>query len=174
MRREITDRRARDLLKIFYKKDSTILSKVKNHRWVMGERQKNFISWVSGVKDFFQYELQDKDEGYVNCFLDYVPEGQYDIPASDNIKCGGYCISVSKLNKAQRKDLEGEFETHRWYLSQKAGYDVGSKAAMMDFMTEDLNEWCKGYRECFEERVCPARNKCDIKLTEKTKERISA
>ncbi len=96
-------------------------------------------------------------EGYVDCFFEYFKQGDEvfdaDLPKSELEKC---VHSTIKQDKA----LELEFSANRWYLSQKAGKDVGDSVAETDYIKTYLPLWREGYRYFFEENVCPSRNVC--------------
>jgi hypothetical protein len=70
-----------------------------------------------------------------------------------------YCSELIRILTAERIDLVDEIKKHKWHLSEKAGKDVGLKAALDDFMENHLDAWAEGYRESYCDFVCKT-NSC--------------
>ena len=70
------------------------------------------------------------------------------------------CDELVEFLSKERKSLQDEIEKDKWYLSEKAGYDVGYEFAKNHFMSNlfYLNAWAEGYKTCYCILVC--KNKC--------------
>ena len=69
------------------------------------------------------------------------------------------CDKLVDLLKNEKQDLISEIEKDKWYLSEKAGYDVGWNTAKKHFVETYLNNWAEGYRKCYCSLVCE--NRCE-------------
>ena len=70
------------------------------------------------------------------------------------------CTQLEKLLVEECIDLQKEIDKNKYYLSEKAGKDVGWKCAEKDFIEKFLNAWASGYKKCFCHLVCPDNNDC--------------
>jgi len=64
------------------------------------------------------------------------------------------CIHLVELLSAERPDLKSEIDRHKWFMSERNGYDVGTQAARLDFVKNFLDAWCEGYKVCYCSQVC--------------------
>lgn len=170
MERNISPKRARDLLRVLYERDPLVLDQIGVTRWLMGEDRKGTIGCTEAVIHYLQFDLDDENEGYIDCFLEYIPEGQLEIATDPNAHCEKGCYSVKQICGGQVHELEGEILTHKYYLGREVGYDVGGEIAEKDFFDKHIEKWRKGFRDCFDERVCVARDNCKRKVKDSTGE----
>lgn len=75
----------------------------------------------------------------------------------------GHCVHLVELLAAERPALEREFEKNKYYLSQKAHFDVGLKTAKDDFLEHYLTTWAAGFKAAYCHHVCPGRENCGVK-----------
>lgn len=64
------------------------------------------------------------------------------------------CPKLKELLRAEKLDLEEEIAKHKWYKSERYGFDVGWDFAEKDFMNNHLNAWAEGYKVCYCKHVC--------------------
>jgi len=69
------------------------------------------------------------------------------------------CHELVQLLRAEKQDLSDEICKHKYYLSEKAGKDVGLKEAEHDFIENYLPIWAEGYKKAYCSLVC--KNKCN-------------
>jgi hypothetical protein len=159
---DISPRRARDLVRVLSERDPNVLTQIKENRWYMGQREGHLVGWTKAAIDFIKYRLTDAQEGYVACFLQHVPEGQFEVPIDEGVLYCGVCVSKEQFNDDQGEIIIQEAITHKYYLGQR-GEDVSEVGAQNDFVIHH-GDFAEEYRRCFEERVCPARNQCRNKV----------
>lgn len=54
-----------------------------------------------------------------------------------------------RMMEAQKAELAEAMEEHKWYESEKAGFDVGCKFAQLNFIEIVMPGWGKHFREKF-------------------------
>lgn len=64
------------------------------------------------------------------------------------------CKKLKDLLKDEMGDLTDEINKHKWYLSQRHGFDVGWDFAEKDFLNNHLNAWATGYKVAYCKHVC--------------------
>lgn len=62
----------------------------------------------------------------------------------------------------QAQVLKKSIEEHKWYLSEKAGHDVGLEIAQEHFFKTYLNGFAAGFRASYCGFVCLKRHTCRI------------
>lgn len=74
------------------------------------------------------------------------------------------CIHLKELLSKERLALEREINRNKYYLSQKAGHDVGLEIAEKDFVEHYLNIWASGFKAAYCNYVCPDGKECELKI----------
>jgi hypothetical protein len=59
--------------------------------------------------------------------------------------------------------LKAAIEDNKWYRSIEAQHDVGWEQAEKDFIKNYLKTWAAGFKVCYCNFVCPARETCKMK-----------
>jgi len=80
------------------------------------------------------------------------------------------CHELVELLRAEKVDLKDELLKHKYYLSEKAGHDVGLKEAESSFIDNYLPIWAEGYRKAYCSLVC--KHKCMDWPSESTRDGI--
>ena len=70
------------------------------------------------------------------------------------------CIHLRELTQIERKGLEKSIAEDKYYLSKKAGKDVGQIEAEKHFMVTYGKGWMAGFKVCYCMNVCEDRNEC--------------
>ena len=86
-------------------------------------------------------------------------------PGNDNMEAVQDVITVCvepKFMQVQTACLRRCIEQHKWFMSEKAHYDVGWEAAQADFTETYLNGFAAGFRACYCGSICPKRTVCAI------------
>lgn len=77
--------------------------------------------------------------------------------------CKSFCEAFHEFMSAQRDELKKEIELNKWFMSQKAGQDVGWTKAEMDYLETHFPGFRKRFRKEFclkcTEKDCPSREK---------------
>ncbi len=63
---------------------------------------------------------------------------------------------------AQLRRLEAAIDENKWYLSERAGYDVGYEAAEEDFRRRHLEQFAREFRMRYCLGLCPGRDRCEM------------
>ena len=64
------------------------------------------------------------------------------------------CTKLKEMLKDEMGDLEMELDKHKYYLSQRFGFDVGKEFAEKDYLQNHLNAWASGWKDCYCKHVC--------------------
>jgi hypothetical protein len=64
------------------------------------------------------------------------------------------CSQLKELLRTEIPNLQMEIDKHKYYLSQKLNVDVGVQFAERDYLSNYLEPWATGYKECFCSNVC--------------------
>ncbi len=70
------------------------------------------------------------------------------------------CKHFAEYMALQQRELRIALDENKWYLSERAGYDVGMAVALDDFCRYHLDRFAHEFRIRFCGRVCPARQSC--------------
>ena len=70
------------------------------------------------------------------------------------------CKHFSEYMALQQKALRLALDENKWYLSERAGYDVGMAVALDDFCRHHLDRFAHEFRITFCGRLCPAADTC--------------
>jgi hypothetical protein len=73
------------------------------------------------------------------------------------------CIRLRKLLEAEKTPLIKEINKNKYYLSQKAHYDVGWNKAEEDFLEHYLDTWATGFKAAYCNHVCDVKNDCELR-----------
>jgi hypothetical protein len=73
------------------------------------------------------------------------------------------CEHFKEFMDIQKNTIEKSIDENKWYLSEKAGHDVGWTEAEIDFIITHLNDVAKRFRENFCGKICKFRENCDWK-----------
>ena len=84
------------------------------------------------------------------------------------------CRNFSTYMRTQRNALRHAIDEDKWYLSERAGYDVGWEAAKQHFYKEFLMGFSQEYRRVFCEVQCHYTNECDLYKAHRSKTDIHA
>ena len=71
------------------------------------------------------------------------------------------CKHFDEFMSAQKGIIQKAIDENKWYLSQKAGYDVGWSKAEEDFIDNYLIKIAKEFRETFCGKICKDRENCN-------------
>ena len=72
------------------------------------------------------------------------------------------CLHLKQLLEAEKPALKEEIEKNKYYLSEKAHYDVGLEEAQKDFIEHYLDTWAAGFKDAYCKHVCKERDDCDL------------
>jgi len=72
------------------------------------------------------------------------------------------CIHFREYMQEQERRLREAIDENKWYMSERAGYDVGYEAAEYDFAIHHLDRFAHEFRVEFCGARCPARWNCEL------------
>lgn len=72
------------------------------------------------------------------------------------------CRNFHEYMREQERRLREAIDENKWYLSERAGYDVGYAAAEMDFAIHHLDRFAHEFRVEFCGTRCSARWECAL------------
>ncbi|NOY80417.1 MAG: hypothetical protein GXP31_05350 [Kiritimatiellaeota bacterium] len=72
------------------------------------------------------------------------------------------CPFFQVFMEAQLRRLEAAIAENKWYLSERAGFDVGYEAAEEDFRRHHLARFAREFRVRYCLGTCPGRNYCEM------------
>jgi len=72
------------------------------------------------------------------------------------------CPFFSVYMHEQLRRLALAIDEHKWYMSERAGFDVGYDAAEKDFRRRYLDRFAREFRLDYCLGVCPGRHCCDL------------
>lgn len=72
------------------------------------------------------------------------------------------CEHFDQYMAEQRQTLQRAVDEDKWYLSERAGFDVGHDAAMDSFVRHHLDQFAQEFRVWFCRERCPGRQACDL------------
>jgi len=72
------------------------------------------------------------------------------------------CQNLRAYLMAQREHLRRAIEEHKWYLSERAGYDVGWEAAKNDFYRTHLDRVAQEFRVRYCRAYCVLKSDCSL------------
>ena len=64
------------------------------------------------------------------------------------------CSELKQLLKIESEALREEIERDKYYQSEKVGHDIGWKEAEQHYMNTFLNNWAKGFKDCYCLQIC--------------------
>ncbi len=70
------------------------------------------------------------------------------------------CRNFNTFIRTERDALQRAIDEDKWYLSERAGYDVGWEKAKQHFYKKFLLGFSKQYRRTFCEQLCEVRSSC--------------
>lgn len=73
-----------------------------------------------------------------------------------------YCKNFGGFMRTEKDALYQAINEDKWYLSERAGYDVGWDYAKRHFVMNYLNGFAERYRAEFCEKRCSYRDSCDL------------
>lgn len=65
---------------------------------------------------------------------------------------------------AERRHFEQALLENKWYLSERAGYDVGMVAAKRDFLEHHFERVARQFRRWFCGETCRLRATCELAI----------
>jgi hypothetical protein len=74
------------------------------------------------------------------------------------------CRHFREYMAEQERGLRKAIDEDKWYLSERAGRDVGFDAAEEDFCQYHLDRFARVFRIEFCRNRCPERDKCELAL----------
>ena len=77
--------------------------------------------------------------------------------------CG--CLNLPQYLSGARDRLSHALDENKWYLSERAGRDVGRTAAGLDFIDHHLDRVVRGFRAEFCHETCTMRTGCPLART---------
>ena len=75
---------------------------------------------------------------------------------------GPGCLNALQFSLAQQQVIYRAVDEHKWYMSERVGYDVGYLAALQDFMQHHMHRLAAEFRSRFCMELCPARLICGL------------
>ncbi|OGV91222.1 MAG: hypothetical protein A3K19_23435 [Lentisphaerae bacterium RIFOXYB12_FULL_65_16] len=72
------------------------------------------------------------------------------------------CRHFKEYMAEQERGLRKAIDEDKWYLSERAGHDVGFFAAEEDFCQYHLDRFARIFRIEFCRHRCPERDKCEL------------
>ncbi len=72
------------------------------------------------------------------------------------------CREFPTFAREQLTHLRGCIDEHKWYLSERAGHDVGLARAEADFMDVHVERVAKEFRQKFCGECCALREQCSV------------
>ena len=79
---------------------------------------------------------------------------------------GHGCICFVAYIREQKEALRKEIDLDKWYLSEKAGRDVGWTAAERDYLEKHFLIFAKKFRKQYCGEKCEAKSGCEIGFKE--------
>jgi hypothetical protein len=74
------------------------------------------------------------------------------------------CEHLSEMLEAQTAALREAISEDKWYLSERAGYDIGFEKAQADFLEKYVMAWGAGFRKAYCGYGCKYRDICTARL----------
>ncbi len=72
-----------------------------------------------------------------------------------------HCLRVHHLfMEWQLRQYKRAVDEHKWYMSERLGYDVGWTAAEVSFVQNIVDGWAVDRVREWRENTCPLRHKC--------------
>jgi len=72
------------------------------------------------------------------------------------------CKHLDDLLPPEGEGINFEIDLHKWYLSERYGYDVGRIFAELDYLQHYLPAYAKGFKDCYCKLVCKDNQNCEI------------
>lgn len=79
---------------------------------------------------------------------------------------GHGCRCFAAFMRAQKDELRKEIDLDKWFLSEKAGRDVGWTAAERDYLERHFSVFAKKFRKRYCGEKCEAKGECDMGFKE--------
>ncbi len=73
-----------------------------------------------------------------------------------------YCVVYREYMEAQIARLRRAIDENKWYLSERAGRDVGLAAAKADFWERHGERWAREFRLAYCGGECRRREECPL------------
>jgi hypothetical protein len=67
-----------------------------------------------------------------------------------------------EFNSAQISELQRAIDENKWYLSERAGRDVGLREATDDFFRCHVDQFADSFRRRYCTQVCEHRHSCEL------------
>lgn len=71
--------------------------------------------------------------------------------------CSGFRLSLTK----QAEEIIAAFDENKWYLSEKAGEDVGDLTSQIHFLRYHVHDWAENWRKEWCQNRCPYKGNCN-------------
>lgn len=71
------------------------------------------------------------------------------------------CRNFKGAMETQGRELREAIEEDKWYLSERAGHDVGQKCAEIHFLDAFVQRWAQNWRKVWCSERCPFRDVCE-------------
>ena len=75
------------------------------------------------------------------------------------------CVKFKVYMAEQHVGLKKAIDEDKWYLSERAGFDVGFEAAERNFCKHHLDRFAQAFRVDFCHNRCPERHHCELAKT---------
>ncbi len=75
------------------------------------------------------------------------------------------CRNYREFMLAQRRRFDEALAENKWYLSERAGRDVGVAAAKRDFLERHFERVALQFRAWFCGEACRLRESCEVRAT---------
>jgi len=72
------------------------------------------------------------------------------------------CPFFDPFTNEQLRRLASAIDENKWYMSERAGSDVGYEAALEDFRRRHLDQFARQFRLEYCLGVCPGRDRCEL------------
>ena len=72
------------------------------------------------------------------------------------------CAFFKDFMREQERRLREAIDENKWYMSERAGYDVGFEAAEYDFYVHHLHRFAHEFRVQYCGSRCPGRWECEL------------
>ncbi len=72
------------------------------------------------------------------------------------------CQRLRSYLAAQREALRRAIDENKWYLSERAGHDIGLERAKQDFYVHHLDRVCHEFRVYYCRSECASRQSCAL------------
>ena len=79
-------------------------------------------------------------------------------------KLHNQCTNLKELLNVEIPAIKRAIKEDKWYLSQRAGQDVGWKEAEEDFIKNYLMTWAAGFKAAYCGFTCSERDNCNIAI----------